>query len=297
MEGGRAETGPAATGTLYVVATPIGNLEDITLRALRILREVALVAAEDTRRTANLLRHYEIHTSLVSVHEHNERQRTPRVLARLEAGDSVALVTDAGTPGISDPGAHLVAAAREQGIRVEPIPGASSVIAALSVAGQPLERFAFLGFPPIRGKTRKQFWERVLALPDFVVVIFEAPHRIHHTLSDIGVVLVDRPILVARELTKTHEEVVAGSASELLERFAEARGEITILISPAQALTSSGRAPTTAISDTDIAVLFGQITESGHGTRREAIRGVAERAGLAPKDVYLALERVKNIGH
>jgi 16S rRNA (cytidine1402-2'-O)-methyltransferase len=297
LTGGSAETGPAATGTLYVVATPIGNLEDITLRALRVLREVALIAAEDTRRTANLLRHYEIRTSLVSVHEHNERQRTPKVLARLEVGDSVALVTDAGTPGISDPGAHLVAAARERGFRVEPIPGPSSLVTALSVAGQPLERFAFLGFPPARGKARKMFWKRVLELPDFIVVVFEAPHRLHQTLLDIDTILVNRPITIARELTKAHEEIAGGSASELLERFAEPRGEITVLIAPSSSIASPENIPVATVSDSDIADLFGQLTEIGGGTRREAIRSVAEKVGLAPKEVYQALERIKNIGH
>ena len=144
-------------GTLFVVATPIGHLEDITLRALRVLKSVALVAAEDTRRTGNLLRHYDINTPILSLHEHNEEARVPKVLGRLDAGDSVALVTDAGTPGVSDPGARLVAAVRKAGFRVEPIPGASAVVTALSVAGISSDGFVFLGFPPIRSKDRKQW--------------------------------------------------------------------------------------------------------------------------------------------
>ncbi len=276
------------------MATPIGNLEDITLRALRVLREVALVAAEDTRRTANLLRHYEILTPLVSVHEHNERQRTPAILARLDAGDSVALVSDAGTPGISDPGAFLVAAARERGLRIEPIPGASSIVTALSAAGQPSNRFAFLGFPPVKAKDRNSFWDSVAALPDFLIVIFEAPHRVLRTLADLDTYLVNRPIIMARELTKAHEEIISGTPAELSEQLKVPRGEITILVCPSQS-ASVALAATKPVDDAEIADLFGHITNIG-STRREAIRSVAQKVGMATREVYEALERVKNIG-
>lgn len=274
---------------MFVVATPIGNLEDITLRALRVLREVALVAAEDTRRTGNLLRHYEIHTPLLSVHAHNERLRAPQVLARLEAGESVALVTDAGTPGISDPGAEVVAAAREGGYRVEPVPGPSSVITALSVSGRTAEPFAFLGFPPIRSNDRLRFWQRVRDLAGLTVVVFEAPHRALRTLAELRDNLAERPIMVARELTKAHEEVVGGTHDELIARLGEPRGEITILISPVEPSTE----PTQTFDDDQIRVVFGEITKSTELDRRAVIREVAKRTGLAPKAVYAALERSK----
>jgi 16S rRNA (cytidine1402-2'-O)-methyltransferase len=284
-------------GTLFVVATPIGNLEDITLRALRVLREVSVVAAEDTRRTGNLLRHYEIQTPLLSLHEHNERQRLPQLIARLEAGESIALVTDAGTPGISDPGAQQVAGIRERGLRVEPIPGASSVITALSAAGQPADRFAFLGFPPIKAKDRKRYWDRLVELHDFLVVLFEAPHRIERTLSELRQFSVNRPITVARELTKAHEEFVSGPAHELFSRLSSPRGEFTILVGATTAPGNAADEAKTALSDEQIAEIFGDITKNNQGSRRDAIRGVADQTGLSSKAVYQALERIKLIGH
>ena len=181
-------------GTLFVVATPIGNLEDITLRALRVLRESALVAAEDTRRTGNLLRHYQIQTPLLSLHEHNEQRRAARIVERLQAGDSVALVSDAGTPGISDPGAGLVRSARDAGCRVEAIPGPSAVTAVLSAAGIQFERFVFAGFPPVRSKDRKLWFGWVASLESAPVVCFEAPHRIRKTLEDCRKYFGERPI-------------------------------------------------------------------------------------------------------
>src|SRR6186997_1974786 len=197
-------------GVLYIVATPIGNLEDITLRALKILKQVELVAAEDTRRTGILLRHFGIETAILSVHAHNERARVERIVSQLGKGQSVALVTDAGTPGISDPGAALVAAIREAGFTVEPIPGASAVAAAISASGISSQGFTFLGFPPIRLKDRK-IWLAQLseASKHRLVVFFEAPHKVRKTLGEL-VILVNRPIIVARELTKIHEEFVSG---------------------------------------------------------------------------------------
>src|SRR5688572_924229 len=168
-------------GTLYVVATPIGNLEDVTLRALRTLREVSLIAAEDTRRTARLLQHYSISTPTTSLHQHNEGAREPALLARLQAGESIALVSDAGTPVISDPGRSLVSSAHGLGVRVEPIPGPSAVIAALSASGLPADEFTFLGFPPHRGKDRKAWLDRAAAELR-TLIIYEAPHRIQRTL-------------------------------------------------------------------------------------------------------------------
>ncbi len=195
------------SGTLFVVGTPIGNLEDLTFRALRTLKEVDLIAAEDTRRTSKLLAHYEIRKPLVSVHEHNEHRETPRILERIGRGESVALVTDAGTPGIADPGARLVEAARRDNVRVVPIPGPSAVATALSISGFSADEFAFMGFPPRSGKDRED-WLRRLTNDSRVVVFFEAPHRIERTLSDLRATVVKRPIIVCREITKIHEQLV-----------------------------------------------------------------------------------------
>ena len=195
-------------GVLYVVATPIGNLEDITLRAIKILKQVQLVAAEDTRRTGILLRHFNIDTPILSVHEHNERARINEIVGRLSRGESVALVTDAGTPGISDPGTTLVAAIRAADFPVEPIPGASAVVAAISASGVATNGFTFLGFPPIRLKDRKKWMaDAVEGSRHRLVAFFEAPHRLRKTLGELSL-LVDRPIIIARELTKLHEEIV-----------------------------------------------------------------------------------------
>lgn len=277
-------------GTLYVVATPIGHLEDITLRALRILKTVQLVAAEDTRRTGNLLRHYNIDTAVLSVHEHNEGGRVARLLTRLSAGDSIALVTDAGTPGVSDPGATLVAAVRDAGFRVEPIPGASAVVTAISAAGMKSEGFCFHGFPPIKSKDRKLwFLALVEASRDRATVFFEAPHRLRKTLEELRY-LVKCQIMVGRELTKIHEEFVFGTPDELLARFEAPQGEFTLILPPG----SKAEIETMATTDEDIATMFGQVTESGLGeSKRDTARLVAERLGLTTKVVYDALERVK----
>jgi len=277
-------------GILFVVGTPIGHLEDITLRALRILKSVQLVAAEDTRRTGNLLRHYNIDTPVLSVHEHNEGARVARLVQRLAAGDSVALVTDAGTPGISDPGATLVAAVREAGFRVEPIPGASAVVTAISAAGIRSEGFCFHGFAPIKSKDRKVWFTALVeASHDRAAVFFEAPHRLRKTLEELSV-LVKCQIMVARELTKIHEEFVFGTPEELLSRFQAPQGEFTLVIPPG----SKAMTQPTAATDGDIADLFGQLTEIGLGeSKRDTARVVAERLGLSTKVVYDALERVK----
>jgi 16S rRNA (cytidine1402-2'-O)-methyltransferase len=277
-------------GVLYVVATPIGNLEDITLRALKVLKQVQLVAAEDTRRTGILLRHFNIETSILSVHEHNERARIERIVGRLAKGESVALVTDAGTPGISDPGATLVAAIRAAGFTVEPIPGASAVAAAISASGISSQGFTFLGFPPIRSKDRK-LWlgELSEASKKRMVVFFEAPHKLRKTLEDL-VLLVNRPIIVSRELTKLHEEFVSASPSELLERFRSPQGEFTLMVPP----VDPGQEPAIEVTDEQVIELFGQITELRQvGSKRDAAREVGERLGLTARQVYDILERHK----
>ena len=277
-------------GTLFVVATPIGHLEDITLRALKVLKSVSLVAAEDTRRTGNLLRHFDIQTPILSVHEHNERARAPKVLARLEAGESVALVTDAGTPGISDPGAALVAAVRAAGFRVEPIPGASAVVAAFSASGISSEGFAFVGFAPIKSKDRKTWFQALVETANQrAVVFFEAPHRLRVTLEQLSL-LVTRPIFVARELTKVFEELRFGTPAELLEAFPTPQGEFTLIVPP---LDKAG-GPAPEVSDDQIVLEFGEMTNKREfDSKREVARAVAERLGLSTKQVYAALERSK----
>jgi 16S rRNA (cytidine1402-2'-O)-methyltransferase len=215
-------------GTLFVVATPIGNLEDISFRALRTLREVDLIAAEDTRRTSKLLAHYEIRRTLVSLHEHNEFRETPRLVAKLQAGESIALVSDAGTPGIADPGARLVHAARDAGLRVTPIPGPSAVSAALSASGLNADQFVFLGFPPATGAARQDWFDHLKHEPR-AIVFFEAPHRIRRTLEACRTLLVKRQILMFREISKINEESVIYTNQDVREQ-----GEFVVVIEPGE---------------------------------------------------------------
>ncbi|HEX2988183.1 MAG TPA: 16S rRNA (cytidine(1402)-2'-O)-methyltransferase [Chloroflexota bacterium] len=219
-------------GTLYVVGTPIGNLEDITLRALRVLKEVDLIAAEDTRKTMRLLSHFDIHTPQESYHRHSGTPKLERLLELLQTKD-VALVSEAGMPGISDPGEPLIAAALEQGVPVIPIPGPTAMATALVVSGLPSDRFLFLGFLSRVRSDRQRFLRSVAALP-FTLVLYEAPHRLLATLADLETVLGDRPAAAARELTKLHEEVVRGRISEIALVFKERapRGEFTLVIAP-----------------------------------------------------------------
>ncbi len=222
--------------TLYLVATPIGNLEDITLRALRILREVPTIAAEDTRRTRQLLSHYGISKRPISYHEHNKRQREALLLEKLAEGD-VALVSDAGTPLINDPGAELVRAALAAGHRVVPIPGASAPIAALIASGLPADAFLYLGYLPRKSKERRAVLQSVAELP-YTLIFLETPHRLTAALADLAAVLgAERPIAVARELTKQHEEILRGTIGEMIAHFAETepRGEFTLVVGGAPA--------------------------------------------------------------
>src|SRR5512145_1879118 len=206
------------SGTLYVVATPIGNLEDVSARALRVLKEVDLIACEDTRRTRALLAHFDIHTPTVSYYEHNKLARGPQILRKLQDGQSVALVTDAGTPGISDPGFLLVREARAAGVTVVPVPGPSALIAALSAAGVPADRFVFDGFLPVKPGRRRNRLKTLRAL-DTTVVLYESPHRIAATLRAIGEVYGEVELVVARELTKQYEEVVRATPAAHLARL------------------------------------------------------------------------------
>jgi 16S rRNA (cytidine1402-2'-O)-methyltransferase len=215
-------------GSLFLVATPIGNLEDITLRALRTLRQVTLIAAEDTRTARALLTHYDISAKLLSYNEHNMAQRTPQILRALQTGD-VALISEAGTPGVSDPGYELTVAAIQAGHEVSPIPGPAAVIAAISASGLPLRQFTFLGFLPRRSVERRRLFESV-AEDRRTLVAFESPHRIKQTLADLLATLGDRRIAVCRELTKLHEEVFRSTISEAIAHFTEPRGEFTLVI-------------------------------------------------------------------
>jgi 16S rRNA (cytidine1402-2'-O)-methyltransferase len=277
-------------GTLHLVATPIGNLEDITLRALRVLREVALIAAEDTRRSARLLTHYGISTPTLSYHEHNRRSRLPRLLGRLTAGDDVALVTDAGTPGVSDPGVELVNECVRQAIPVNPVPGVSAPLTAALASGFPLIPFTIFGFAPAGAKARRRWMEELSAVPH-TFSFFETPHRLRQTLADAGPILGERQIVVARELTKVHQEFVRGSAVTLAERVPIEKGEFTLVVGPLmRALPANDD-----LSDGQIAAEFGRMTDGREGlSRRAAIALLARKTGRRARDVYAVLERSKN---
>ena len=269
-------------GTLYVIGTPIGNLEDLTLRAGRILAAVPLVAAEDTRVTRRLLAHLDAHPRLLSCHEHNWKRQLPRLLDALAEGD-VALTTDAGSPTISDPGAGLVAAVAEAGHEVVSIPGVSAVTAALSVAGFLADRFVFLGFPPRRRSDRTT---RLIeaARPEQTIVMFESPHRLRATLADIADALDDPSIAVCRELTKLHEEVWRGAASAALDHFTDPRGEFTIVIGPV-ALAE----PEPSASEDELLEMARQalMERRAAGTRgRDAVAEIVTATGLPRRAVY-----------
>jgi 16S rRNA (cytidine1402-2'-O)-methyltransferase len=283
---------PAAPppGTLFVVATPIGNLEDITLRAIRVLREVAVIAAEDTRRTSRLLNHLGITTRTFALHEHNEHDRTPELIERLARGESMALVTDAGTPLLSDPGRLLTAAAAARGIRIEPIPGPSAILAALAGSGLPWTEFAFLGFPPTKAAARRQFYNRAssLGLP---FVVFEAPHRLLGSLEDAAATVTPRELVICRELTKIHEEFVHTTTVEAVEliRSSKVIGEYTLVFgAPAPNQT----AEVEPLSDAAVWEELGRLTEAGLA-RRDAVAEIASRQGRSSKDIYAAAERGK----
>lgn len=257
-------------GTLFVVATPIGNLEDLSFRAVRILREVDLIAAEDTRRTAKLLAHYEIQKPLVSLREHNEAREASRLVARMADGEQIALVSDAGTPGIADPGAGLVAEARSAGIRVVPIPGANAIAAALSAAGLPADQFLFLGFPPSSGQQRDQ-WFDDLVTSGRTVVFYEAPHRISRTLADLREYLVESHIVVCRELTKINEELVVWDNKTIKEL-----GEFVIVVGPRKL------DPQTEPDEATVVKVFGQIADSTGLPDEEVAHMVAAHFRLTP---------------
>jgi 16S rRNA (cytidine1402-2'-O)-methyltransferase len=274
------------SGILYVVATPIGNLEDVTLRALRVLREVSVIAAEDTRRTAKLLQHYSISTPTTSLHEHNEHAKTGRLLERLRAGDSVAVVSDAGTPVISDPGGRLVTAALEAGITVQPVPGASAVTAIVSAIGIGPEGFSFVGFAPNRSNARKT-WLRRFADHPLPLVVYEAPHRILGLLTDIRTELGERRVALGRELTKLHEYLAVRPISQWLADPPLALGEVSIVIFPRPTRHSADDA---RADPAELAAEFCRLTDNDGLGRREALKAVATRFGVRTRDVFDAVE-------
>lgn len=282
---------PLPPGTLYVVATPIGNLEDVTIRALKILEQVSLIAAEDTRRTARLLNHFGIATRTISLHEHNERARASSLIDRLQRGESIALVTDAGTPLLSDPGRHLTRQAIAKGFRVEPIPGPSALTAALAGSGAVDNEFAFLGFPPNKSAERRRFYERAGSL-QMPFVIFEAPHRVVQSLTDALDVLGDRPVVICRELTKVHEEFRHETLSGAIQYFRskDRIGELT-LVFPRLA-TEDAPGESEDLSDEEVWNAMQHLIERG-SSRREAIATLARRAGRSARDIYAAVERGK----
>ncbi|MFC1847437.1 16S rRNA (cytidine(1402)-2'-O)-methyltransferase [Chloroflexota bacterium] len=264
--------------SLYVVATPIGNLEDISLRALRTLNEVKLIAAEDTRKTKRLLTTYDIKTPMTSYHEHSNRTKLDYILARLEEED-VALVSEAGTPGISDPGYELIVTASRRNIPVVPIPGASVVITALAISGLPTERFTYLGFLPHRANDRRRLLKTVVDEYGTIIVL-ESPHRLLASLNDIFLILGDRKIAVCRELTKIYEEVFRGSTSQAIERFTEPRGEFTLVI-------DGNKERIKPQLTEDVEKQLHQMYLSGIPAK-EAIAGVAGETGLSKKELYRA---------
>lgn len=275
-------------GVLYVVATPIGNLEDITYRAVRVLREAGVIACEDTRHTRKLLDHYGIEGKLVSYHEHNEAERARDLVQTLLEGTSVAQVSDAGMPGISDPGYRLIRLAIEQGIRVVPVPGPSALVAALAVSGLPTDAFEFRGFLPARSGQRRTVLEQIRRA-DHTVIFYEAPHRIQESVEDIVAVLGPaRPVVIARELTKVHEEFLRGTAggiaAQLRER--ELKGEITILIGKALEGEQVG-------GEADLAERLQEIMREQGIDEKAALKALAKERGVSKSELYRELQRGK----
>lgn len=280
-------------GTLFVVATPIGNLDDLSPRAVRVLRSVAVIAAEDTRHTAHLLQRFGLTTPSTSLHEHNEHEKAGALIARLLAGEDVALVSDAGTPTVSDPGQHLVRRAHASGVRVEPVPGPSAIVTALSASGLPSSSFVFLGFPPTRQGERAAWFDRVAAAASVAptLVFYEAPHRIESTLQELRDRFGDVELLLARELTKAHEEVRFSAVSALLP-LSSARGEYTVVVNIGDT-TKRELAANRPVAEA-VPIEFGEMTEIGGMTRRQAITALSRRHRLSAREVYSLIEKAKN---
>ncbi len=266
-------------GTLYIVSTPIGNLEDITLRAIRVLKEADLIAAEDTRHTKHLLDRYEIETQLTSYHDHNKEEKAPVLVARMLDGKNVALVSDAGTPGISDPGYFLINLAVDQKIPVVPIPGATAAIAALSISGLPTDSFVFEGFLPAKHGARLKRLQ-ALSKEERTIIFYEAPHKIVKTAEDMLEILGDRRAVITRELTKIHEEAIRGTLSEILRHLqtGSIKGEFTVIV--------HGYSAEPHKQDIDTAEYLKNLMLHRGLNKKEAIVAAAEELGLPKKEVY-----------
>ena len=277
---------------LYLVATPIGNLEDITLRALRVLREVDRIACEDTRQTQKLLNHFDISTPTISYHEHNEQARTAELIALLQQGGRVALVSDAGTPSFSDPGFELVRASVAAGVRVIPIPGANAALSALIASGMNTDRFLYVGFLPAKpGARRTELETLATGMPGLTLVIYEAPHRILETLADVAAVWGDSArVVVAREFTKLHEELLRGTVKEVRLELAareRVRGEIVLLI---EAMPSAQPAKLTGT----LVQQLSQLIEAEGLDEKDALKRLARERGVSKSDLYRELQRERS---
>ena len=267
-------------GALYIVATPIGNLEDITLRAIRVLKEVSIIAAEDTRRTRKLLGAYQISTPMTSLYDRIEDRKSSVLISKMNEGMDVAIVSDAGTPGISDPGYVLVSKAIAEGIEIIPVPGASAVITALSVSGLPTDSFAFYGFLPSRSGKRKQFLSNLLDEAK-TLVFYESPKRLIESIRDIGEVLGNRNVVVLREMTKVFEEIMRGTVGEVINQLVGrvVKGEVTLVIGGKGKVSSS-------FSDDEILAKFEELWKSSGSSRRDIIEKLARELGIPKKRVY-----------
>jgi 16S rRNA (cytidine1402-2'-O)-methyltransferase len=280
----------AALGHLYLVATPIGNLEDISLRALRILKEADLIACEDTRQTLKLLSHYDIHKRLVSYHEHNEITRAPEIVIELEQGAKVVLVSDAGTPAISDPGHRLVSLCVRHGIKVVPVPGASAFVAALAASGMPIEEFSFVGFLPSKPVGRRKAL-RALTQEPRTIALYEAPHRLLETLVDALEILGNRPAMIAREVTKLHEEFLRGHLADLVAgvRKKPPRGEITLLIGLPDERTMDAEHRASEERSLPFARRVEEIMLQEGLDQKAALKKAARERGLTRREAYRQL--------
>jgi 16S rRNA (cytidine1402-2'-O)-methyltransferase len=276
-------------GTLYVVATPIGNLDDISYRAVRVLKEADLIACEDTRHTAKLLHHYGVDKPTVSYHEHNEAARAEELVAKLTTGLNIAQVSDAGMPGISDPGYRVIKLAIERGVKVVPIPGASALVSALAASGLPTDSFQFLGFLPAKSGQRRTMLETLRTAPH-TTVVYEAPHRIAETMKDIVELLgAERPVVLARELTKVHEEFIRGGAAEVLQRVRvkehELKGEMTLLIGKGTGQQTEAK---------DIVQRLDEIMREQKLDENAALKALAKEQGISKSEAYRELQRLRS---
>ncbi len=276
----RKESDYMEYGTLYVVATPIGNLEDITYRAIRTLQEVDIIAAEDTRHTLKLLNHYKITKHLISYHRHNEETKSEELISKLKEGKKIALVSDAGTPGICDPGEQIIRKCLEEGIEIIPIPGACAFVNALICSGLETQSFLFLGFLPLNKKNRKQKLEQIKN-SEQTVMIYEAPHKLKTTLQDLKEVIGDRRVVIARELTKIHEEFIRGTIDEIIEKTENIKGEIIILVEK-----SETEAEKKDFSEISLEEHFSYYEKQGID-KKEIIKKIAKDRNTSKNEIYM----------